>query len=243
MKKGLFLVRENRRLANDIYLLRLEGDASGFTAPGQFADIELPGFFLRRPFSVCCWDDGGFSLVYRVAGGGTERMSGLPLGTELDVLTGLGNGFDVALCGKAPLLVGGGSGVSPLPGLAKSLVAAGAAPTAILGFRSAADVFLTAELERAGAKIILLTEDGSAGLRGLVTDAMDGLAYSHVCACGPEAMLKAVCEKSLTSGQFSFEARMGCGFGACMGCSCETKYGAKRICRDGPVLMKEEIIW
>ena len=244
MKQVSLHILENTALAQGIYRLRLGGDVSAVTAPGQFVNIKLNGFFLRRPISVCDWQDGELTLIYKVLGRGTAQMATLPVGTALDVLTGLGNGYDLSPAGKAPLLVGGGVGIPPLYGLAKRLTAQGKRVTAVLGFNCAAEQFLVEDLRALGVKVIVLTADGSAGVRGLVTDGM-ALAqdYSYLYTCGPEAMLLAVYDRCATSGQFSFEERMGCGFGACMGCSCQTKYGNKRICTDGPVLVKEEIIW
>ena len=236
MKQVSLHILENTALAQGIYRLRLGGDVSAVTAPGQFVNIKLDGFFLRRPISVCDWQDGELTLIYKVLGRGTAQMATLPVGTALDVLTGLGNGYDLSPAGEASLLVGGGVGIPPLYGLAKRLTAQGKRVTAVLGFNCAA--------EQLGVKVIVLTADGSAGVRGLVTDGMAlAQGYSYLYTCGPEAMLRAVYDRCATSGQFSFEERMGCGFGACMGCSCQTKYGNKRICTDGPVLVKEEIIW
>ena len=244
MKQVKLTILENAPLAQDIYRLRLEGDVSAITAPGQFVNIKLEGFFLRRPISVCDWQEGELTLIYKVLGRGTAQMTRLPAGTELDVLTGLGNGYDLAPAGDAPLLVGGGVGIPPLYGLAKRLTAQGKRVTAVLGFNCAAEQFLVEDFRALGVKVIVLTADGSAGVRGLVTDGMAlAQGYSYLYTCGPEAMLRAVYDRCATSGQFSFEERMGCGFGACMGCSCQTKYGSKRICTDGPVLVKEEIIW
>ena len=244
MKQTNLTVIENKRLADGIYRLRLTGDTTAITAPGQFVNLKLSGFFLRRPISVCDWTDGEVTLIYKVLGRGTEMMTHMTPGTVLDVLTGLGNGFDVCHSGEHPLLVGGGVGIPPLYGLAKRLVAQGKRVTAVLGFNRASEIFLAEEFRALGAEIILATADGSAGLRGLVTDGMAAVSDStYLYTCGPELMLKAVYGVCTTSGQFSFEERMGCGFGACMGCSCKTKYGNKRICKDGPVLEKEEIIW
>ena len=244
MKQTNLTVIENKRLADGIYRLRLTGDTTAITAPGQFVNLKLSGFFLRRPISVCDWTDGEVTLIYKVLGRGTEMMTHLTPGTVLDVLTGLGNGFDVSRSGEHPLLVGGGVGIPPLYGLAKRLVAQGNRVTAVLGFNRASEIFLAEEFLALGAEIILATADGSVGLRGLVTDGMAAVSDStYLYTCGPELMLKAVYGACTTSGQFSFEERMGCGFGACMGCSCETKYGNKRICKDGPVLEKEEIVW
>jgi dihydroorotate dehydrogenase electron transfer subunit len=243
MKKGEFTLLENRSAAEDIYLIRLEGDTSAITAPGQFVNIEIPGFFLRRPFSVCDWEDGNLTVVYRTVGKGTDALRSLGPGARFDILTGLGNGFDTVKSGSAPLLIGGGSGISPLLALAKRLSAEGKHVTAVLGAASSNMLILEDELAATGATIVLATEDGSKGIKGLATEAMAGIDHSYVYACGPEPMLKAVSKASSASGQFSFEARMGCGFGACMGCSRETRSGPKRVCRDGPVFEKEDIIW
>jgi dihydroorotate dehydrogenase electron transfer subunit len=243
MKSGVFTVLENRRAAEDIHILRLAGETSAITAPGQFVEIEIPGFFLRRPFSVCSWEPESLTVAFRIAGKGTVALCGLKPGAALDVLTGLGNGFDTKKSGGSPLLVGGGSGIAPLPALAKALRSEGKSVTAILGAAGRGGVFLAGEIAETGARVIIATEDGSLGVRGLVTDAMAGIGHSHVYACGPEPMMKAVAEASPSGGQFSFEARMGCGFGACMGCSRMMKSGPKRICLDGPVFEKEDILW
>ena len=244
MKQVTWTITENIPLTPDTYRLRLAGDTEAITAPGQFVNLKLSGFYLRRPISVCDWEPGAATLIYKVLGHGTAAMTHLPVGTELDVLTGLGNGYDTSLAGERPLLVGGGVGIPPLYGLTKRLTARGKRVTAVLGFNCAAEQFLVEDFRALGVKVIVLTADGSAGVRGLVTDGMAlAQGYSYLYTCGPEAMLRAVYDRCATSGQFSFEERMGCGFGACMGCSCQTKYGNKRICTDGPVLVKEEIIW
>ena len=244
MKQVNLTVVENTRLAEGIYRLRLAGDTSAITAPGQFVNLKLSGYFLRRPISVCDWTEGEVTLIYKVLGRGTADMTRMAPGTELDVLTGLGNGFDPDRSGLRPLLVGGGVGIPPLYGLARRLTAQGKQVTAVLGFNRASELFLADELRALGAEVVIATADGSVGLRGLVTDGMAAVSdYTYLYTCGPEPMLKAVYGVCRTSGQFSFEERMGCGFGACMGCSCKTKYGNKRICKDGPVLEKEEIVW
>ncbi len=242
MKQSLFEIKSNKKIAKDIFEMVLLGDTSEITAPGQFINIKLDGFFLRRPISVCDYDDKTVTIIYKVVGGGTEAMSKMENGT-LDILTGLGNGFDTKVSGDKPLLIGGGVGVPPMFNLCKKLIAEGKEVTVIEGFASNDDVFYKEEFEKLGARVIITTNDGSQGIKGFVTDAMGDLDYTCFYTCGPEMMLKGVYDKSKTSGQLSFEARMGCGFGACMGCSCETKYGNKRICKDGPVLVKEEIIW
>ena len=244
MKQSIFTILSNTPLTDCVYKMVLSGDTSAITAPGQFVNIQITGKFLRRPISVCDYDGDTLTIVYKVVGKGTEILSRMVPEEKLDILTGLGNGYDLSPAGEAPLLVGGGVGIPPLYGLAKRLTARGKRVTAVLGFNCAAEQFLVEDFRALGVKVIVLTADGSAGVRGLVTDGMAlAQGYSYLYTCGPEAMLRAVYDRCVTSGQFSFEERMGCGFGACMGCSCQTKYGNKRICTDGPVLVKEEIIW
>ena len=243
MKSVIFELVKNEKIAKNTYLWVLSGDISDITAPGQFVNIKLDGFYLRRPISVADAMDGKLTLIFKAVGEGTEKMAKMLPGEKLDILSGLGNGYNKETSGNAPLLIGGGAGVPPMYMLCRELVAEGKKPTVILGFGSSDEVFFKEEFEALGASVIVATADGTEGVRGFVTDAMDGVKYSYFYTCGPEPMLKAVYEKSSSSGQFSFEERMGCGFGACMGCSCKTKYGNKRICRDGPVLVKEEIIW
>ena len=223
--------------------MRLAGDTSDITASGQFVNLKLDGFFLRRPISVCDSEDGIITLIYKVVGKGTEYMSTLPVGEKLDILTGLGNGYDLSASGNKPLLVGGGVGVPPLYKLAKNLIREGKEVTVILGFNTKSEVFWKEEFQKIGATVIVATVDGSEGVRGFVTDAMKDLDYTYFYSCGPEPMLKALYNASMASGEMSFEERMGCGFGACMGCSCKTVTGNKRICKEGPVLKKEDIIW
>ena len=242
-KTSLFTIESNVPLTASVYRMELTGDTAGITAPGQFVNIALTGKFLRRPISVCDWAPGRLSLIYKVVGSGTEQLSRMETGEKLDLLTGLGNGYDLAPAGDAPVLVGGGVGVPPLYGLAKALLARGVRPAVILGFNTAAEIFLREEFAALGCPVTVTTADGSAGVRGFVTDALKTVDYSYFYACGPEPMLKALWRTSRTSGQMSFESRMGCGFGACMGCSCKTLTGYKRICKDGPVMRKEEIAW
>ena len=242
MKQAAFTLTENEAMTGRFSRLRLEGDASGILCPGQFVSLSLPGFFLRRPFSVCDWDENGFSLIVELAGKGTRQLRALKPGAVLDVLTGLGNGFDLSRSGDSPLLVGGGSGVSPLLGLARRLLARGCAPQLILGFNTREDLILIDEFFRMGLAPSITTVDGSFGLRGFVTEAMT-LPHSFFYACGPEAMLRAVSEKSPADGQLSFDARMGCGFGACMGCTKLTAEGPPRVCREGPVFDKGVLLW
>ena len=242
MKQGIFTVASNRNIAANTWEMVLLGDTSGITAPGQFVNIQLDGMFLRRPISVCHWEEGSLTIVYKAVGRGTEHMTTLGTGAELDILTGLGNGYDLTKCGGKILLIGGGAGVAPMYGLCETLVKSGKQIKVILGFNTADEVYYAEKFEKLGADTVITTVDGSLGVQGFVTAAMD-CDYDYFCTCGPEPMLKAVYAASKTSGQMSFEERMGCGFGACVGCTCETKYGHKRICKDGPVLEKEEIIW
>ena len=242
MKQQIFEITGNDRIAKNTYLMRLSGDTAEITRPGQFVNIRLDGKYLRRPISVC--DRGGekLTLIYKAVGSGTKMMSQMEPGKKLDLLVGLGNGYDTGKSGERPLLIGGGAGVPPLYLLCRELISQGKHPRMIMGFGSAEEVFFEDEFRRLGAHVAVTTADGSRGTRGFVTDALhDG--YTYVYTCGPEPMLRAVYGRIITGGQFSFEERMGCGFGACMGCSCRTKYGYRRICRDGPVLEKEEIIW
>lgn len=243
MKQEIFVIKSQKKIAKDVFKMVLSGNTDDITASGQFVNIKLDGFYLRRPISVCDYDKNELTLIYKTVGEGTAAMSRYENGTELDILTGLGNGYDTSLSGEKPLLLGGGVGVPPLYNLCKKLIAEGKKPTVILGFNSADDVFYENEFKALGADVYVTTADGSYGIKGFVTDAMAGIDYSYFYTCGPEPMLKAIYDVSNTSGQLSFEERMGCGFGACMGCSCKTKYGNKRICKDGPVLIKEEIIW
>ncbi len=243
MKQEILQIQQNEKIAKDVYKMVLSGQLSAVTKPGQFINIKLDGFFLRRPISVCDCTDV-LTILYKTVGHGTEAMSRMCAGQMLDVLLGLGNGYSLSECGQTPLLIGGGVGVPPLYMLCRLLVQAGKAPIVILGFNTADEVFYQKEFEALGARTYVTTVDGSVGIRGFVTDAFSQIEeYTYFYTCGPEPMLKAVYQKTNTSGQFSFEERMGCGFGACMGCSCKTKYGNKRICKDGPVLIKEEILW
>ena len=242
MKQSFFEIIENTRLVNGVYRMRLQGDTSAITAPGQFVNIKLDGMFLRRPISVCDVQNDVLTIIYKVVGKGTEVMSGMESGM-LDILTGLGNGYDLTVSGDRPVLLGGGVGVPPMYLLCKQLVAEGKKPTVILGFNKQEEVFYEAEFKALGCDVLVTTVDGSYGIKGFVTDALKDVSYSHFYTCGPEPMLKAVYRASTTSGQMSFEERMGCGFGACMGCSCQTLTGYKRICKDGPVMRKEEIKW
>lgn len=242
MKQGLFEIVENTPLTDSVYKMTLQGDTSAITAPGQFVNIQLDGLFLRRPISVCDVQTDKLTILYKVVGKGTQQMSKMRTG-QLDVLTGLGNGYDLSKAGDMPVLIGGGVGVPPMYLLCKKLLKLGKAVTVILGFNTKNEIFYEEEFRALGASVIVTTVDGSYGVKGFVTDALKNLQYSYFYACGPEPMLKAVYKTSVTSGQMSFEKRMGCGFGACMGCSCKTITGYKRICKEGPVMEKEEILW
>ena len=243
MKDVLLKVISNKKIAKNTYESILEGDVSDVTASGQFVNIKLDGFFLRRPISVCEVEGNRLTIIYKAVGQGTEKMAEAEEGTVWQTLTGLGNGYDLTESGDRPLLLGGGAGVPPMYELCKRLVGEGKSPTVILGFGSADEVFYKEKFAALGAKVIVCTADGTEGVKGFVTDGMKDVDYTYFYTCGPEPMLKAVYKATTTSGQFSFEERMGCGFGACMGCSCKTVTGYKRICKDGPVLRKEEILW
>lgn len=243
MKQVFYTVKSNEKIANDIYKMVLIGDTSPITAPGQFINLKLDGYFLRRPISVYDYDDESVTIIYKTVGEGTRKMSEYESGTVIDTLSGLGNGFDPSLSGDEPVLIGGGVGTPPMYNLAKKLRAMGKKVTVILGFNSSSDVFGEAEFKALGCEVHITTADGSYGTRGFVTDVLSGIDYSFFYTCGPMPMFRAIEKIAKTSGQYSFEERMGCGFGACMGCSCKTLTGNKRICKEGPVLMREEIIW
>lgn len=243
MKQVLYTVKSNERIANDVYRMELMGDTSPITAPGQFVNLKLDGFYLRRPISVCDCCEGLLAIIYKVVGGGTEAMSKMKPGEIIDTLSGLGNGYDTSKSGDAPMLVGGGVGVPPMYMLAKKLIAEGRKVTAVLGFNSKGDVFYENEFKALGADVYIATADGSYGVKGFVTDVIKDIDYSFFYTCGPEPMFRAMAKVMKTKGQYSFEERMGCGFGACMGCSCKTLTGNKRICREGPVMDSDEIIW
>ena len=242
MKQGIFEIAENVQLVESVYRMRLVGDVSAVSAPGQFINIMLKGKYLRRPISVYDVDSDSVTIIYKVVGSGTDILSKMSVGEKLDILTGLGNGYDISEAGNAPLLIGGGVGVPPLYLLAKELIKVGIKPRVIIGFNTEKEVFGEKEFSDLGCEVTVTTVDGSKGVKGFVTNALPE-SYSYFYTCGPEPMLKAVYKSTVTSGQFSFEERMGCGFGACVGCSCKTVTGYKRICKEGPVLRKEEILW
>lgn len=248
MKQTIFTVQENKQLATNIWRMKLSGDTSDIKSAGQFVNIKLDGHFLRRPISVCDVDGNTLTIIYKILGKGTEEMTQFPVGKDLDILTGLGNGYDLSLSGNRPVLIGGGVGIPPLYLTAKRLIAEGKKVTTVLGYNTRDEIYYVDEFRELGCEVIVATLDGSVGIKGFVTDALQVLksedcGYTYFYTCGPEPMLKAVYNVTETSGQFSFEERMGCGFGICMGCSCKTISGYKRICKEGPVLKKEELLW
>lgn len=242
MKQGIFVISDNTPLTENVYRMRLTGDTSAVTSSGQFINIKLDGFYLRRPISVCDCEKRTITIIYKVVGDGTQKLASMKSGEKLDVLTGLGNGYDLSLAGECPVLLGGGVGVPPLYMLAKALGKEGKDVSVVLGFNTKSEVFYEDEFKALGCAVTVTTADGSYGKKGFVTDAYPE-EYSYFYACGPEGMLKAIYKTSKTDGQMSFEERMGCGFGACMGCSCKTITGTKRICKEGPVMKKEELLW
>ena len=243
MKQSVFEIVSNTALTENVFQMVLKGDTTAITAPGQFVNIQLEGLYLRRPISVCDLDGDKLTIVYKAVGKGTEQMSRMQAGEKLDVLTGLGNGYDLTLSGDKPVLLGGGVGVPPMYLLAKELLKQGKKVSVILGFNTKSEIFYEQEFKKLGCNVVVTTVDGSYGIKGFVTTALETMDYTYFYTCGPEPMLKAVYKASATSGQMSFEKRMGCGFGACMGCSCKTLTGYKRICKEGPVMKKEEILW
>lgn len=245
MKQGLFSITQNEKIAQSVYKMRLSGDTSAIKKAGQFVNIKLDGFFLRRPISVCDYTAEELLIIYKVVGKGTEKMSAMEKGEQLDILTGLGNGYDLTVKTEKPVLIGGGVGVPPLYKLSKELKNQGKRVSVILGFNSENEIFFEDEFKEIADRVLICTADGSYGIKGFVTDAVKDIDFDYFFTCGPEPMFKALestIDKNI-SGQLSFEQRMGCGFGACMGCSCKTLTGNKRICREGPVLFREEIIW
>ena len=242
MKQGIFTIISNEKLTDSVYKMVLSGDTGAISAAGQFVNILIDGLYLRRPISVCDYDEKTLTMIYKTVGKGTEAMAKMTAGQALDILTGLGNGYDLSCAGEQPVLLGGGVGVPPMYNLAKKLIGQGKSVSVILGFNTKSEIFYEKEFEDLGCAVTVTTVDGSYGVKGFVTDALPE-NYTYFYTCGPEPMLKAVYRATKTSGQFSFEKRMGCGFGACMGCSCKTITGYKRICKEGPVMRKEEILW
>lgn len=244
-KQGIYKIVSNAPLTPAVYRMVLKGDTQYITRSGQFINIELEGKFLRRPISVADYDERTITIIYKVVGRGTEQMAKMTEGQTLDILTGLGNGFSTDNDAQRPLLVGGGVGVPPMYNLCKRLLAEGKHPTVVMGFNTASELFYYNEFRELGVEVYCSTADGSMGVKGFVTDVIreKALTFDYLYTCGPLPMLKALYDATDVEAEFSFEERMGCGFGACMGCSCKTKYGNKRICKDGPVLKREEIIW
>ena len=249
MKQRLFEIQSNEQIAKNVYRMQLAGDTTGIL-PGQFVNIRVQGQFLRRPISVCNIIEaegerlearGALTIIYKVVGVGTEAMSHLPVGTQLDVLTVLGNGYDLTKAGDKPLLVGGGVGVPPMYMLARQLREMGKEVKVILGFNTQDEVFYEEEFRALGCDVIVTTVDGSHGVKGFVTNALDG-KQSYYYTCGPLPMIKALIQAAGTHGEVSMEERMGCGFGACMGCTIQTTQGPKRVCKEGPVFAAEELI-
>ncbi|MBQ4155784.1 MAG: dihydroorotate dehydrogenase electron transfer subunit [Clostridia bacterium] len=243
MKQSFFEIRSNEALTNSIYKMVLLGDTSDIKNPGQFINIKIDGFYLRRPISICDFDDKTITIIYKVVGAGTEVMAKMSAGEKLDILVALGNGFDTSKSGENPVLIGGGVGVPPMYNLCKKLISEGKKVSVILGFNTKDEIFYEDEFKNLGADVYVTTVDGSYGTKGFVTDVLCDLNYSYFFTCGPMPMFTAIENVATTSGQYSFEERMGCGFGACMGCSCKTKYENIRICKDGPVLEREVIVW
>ena len=243
MTQGIYEILSNEKIALNVYKMILCGDTSAITASGQFVNLKLDGKFLRRPISICDYDDKTITIIYKVVGTGTEQMCEMSAGEKIDILVGLGNVYNLDKSGDRPLLLGGGVGVPPMYNLCKKLIEQGKKVSVVLGFNTKEEVFLEEDFKALGADVTVTTADGSYGIKGFVTDAMKEIDYTYFFTCGPMPMFKAIEATAVTSGQYSFEERMGSGFGACMGFSCKTKYGNKRICKDGPVLEREEIIW
>lgn len=243
MNQQTFRIVNQTLAAADTYRLELAGNTDAMHTPGQFVNVALPGRFLRRPFCVSSWEPGAMTLLYKVVGEGTRELSELPAGTELDVLVGLGNGFDLTVSGPAPLLCGGGLGAAPMHALCWALRDRGREVTVLLGFNTADEIVLAEDFRALGANLTLFTLDGSVGRKGFVTELMPELSYSYVYSCGPMPMMRAVSAAAVTDAQFSLEARMACGFGACVGCTIQTANGPRRVCADGPVFRKGEILW
>lgn len=248
----LLKIVENRRIATKTWMMKLKGDTRYITNPGQFVNLLIKGKYLRRPISVGDYisdENGELILFYDVVGEGTAMIAEMHPGKNIQSLMGLGNGFDTEKDCLRPALIGGGIGTAPLLALAKKLLNNGKKPVAFLGFNTCNDIVLEKDLNEIGIETIISTADGSKGTKGYVTDACKNYEKNnpgildYFYACGPTPMLKAVCQEIKLPGELSLDERMGCGFGACMCCSVKTKDGAKRICKDGPVFKKEELIW
>ena len=246
MKEEIFKINSNVLIAENTYEMELLGDTGEIVRPGQFVNIKLDGFFLRRPISVCDREEGRMTLIYKAVGEGTELMTKLAPGTRLNILTGLGNGFDLSLSGDHPVLIGGGAGIPPMYSLCKALISVLSPENikVVLGFNTEEEIFYLREFQDLGVDVRVATADGSYGTKGFVTDVLKDLDYTFFYTCGPMPMFRAIEAIAKTSGQYSFEERMGCGFGACMGCSMMMADGSyKRVCKEGPVFRREEILW
>ena len=245
MEKRNYTIAANTPVAPAVYRLELTSDGVPGLRAGQFVEVAVPGKYLRRPLSVSLSEPGRLTLLYKVVGGGTAALAAMEPGAELELLTGLGNGFDIEACREKALLIGGGIGVAPLHQLCRDLRAAGKQVTAILGFNTASELILRDELEALGATVHVATMDGSAGIRGLVTDALRQVRpdFDYYYVCGPMPMMRALYPLLPEAGEFSLEERMGCGTGLCFGCTIATIDGPKRICHDGPVFKKNMLPW
>lgn len=239
MRKEIFHIAELEQLTADVFRMRLSGDTSDIR-PGQFVNISIPGLFLRRPISVCDSEDGLLTIVFKVVGKGTALMAKMQTGAALELLTGLGNGYDLSASGDKPLLLGGGVGVPPMYKLAKELRKQGRQVQVVLGFNTASEIFMEDDFKALGCNVVVTTADGSYGVKGFVTNALPE-QYTYFYCCGPLPMLRAVEAACVTDGEMSYEERMGCGFGVCVGCTVQTIHGNKRVCKDGPVFKKGEI--
>ena len=242
MRDNRYTVVKNEEIAPGTYYMTIAGDTSQIKDPGQFINIKIDGLYLRRPMSICSYDEESMSIIYKVVGKGTEAMSRMPAGDSFDALSPLGNGFDTEKIPEGALLIGGGAGAMPIYTLAMILRDKGKKPHVIIGFNREEEIFFADEFRDLGVELTIATMDGSVGVKGTVVDAMEKANRPYVCVCGPDPMMKAVAEHS-SGGQFDLGARMACGFGACMGCTVITKSGPKRVCKDGPIFDQEEIIW
>ncbi|MBD5355694.1 MAG: dihydroorotate dehydrogenase electron transfer subunit [Bacteroides sp.] len=248
MTRNEYRIISNRKLSHKTWVMTLSGETGCIEGPGQFVNVAIPGKYLRRPISICDYNHerGEVVLLYDVVGEGTDIMSKMCHGDKVDMLNGLGRGFSTDIECRRPLLLGGGIGCAPLMNLARCLIRQGKSPVAILGYNTAADGFgMEKWFEEIGMEAYIATVDGSAGTKGFVTDVIreKNIDGDYFYGCGPLPMLRALCLGLEIPGEVSMEARMGCGFGACMCCSLETTVGSKRICKEGPVFRKEELIW
>ncbi|MCR5787205.1 MAG: dihydroorotate dehydrogenase electron transfer subunit [Acholeplasmatales bacterium] len=233
-------VLENKQINNDIYLIKLEGDTSEIKNSGEFAELKLDNYYLRRPLSIHDYDSKTVSFLYKVLGHGTRDLTRYKKGDVINTILGLGNGFN-DLNAISPLLIGGGIGMAPLLNLAKRFNEKNIRPNILLGFKNINEVCYVEEFKKYG-DVYVTTDDGSFGYCGNPVSFLqnNNLKFDKYYACGPLVMLKYLTKYS-TLGYVSLEARMGCGIGACMGCSIETKNGIKRVCKEGPVFDADEV--